>query len=140
MGWIVFIIVLIIFWNIILYISDKTFSIGNFFTGILGAAFVWFALLFFSVIITSCCPRTLKTVDYEPFSMGSTYITDNHCCINKEDNLKIIEIEKINVTLDVDKPVVKEHCMTAPKWITAIYPSAFFEYTEYELVIPLTAD
>lgn len=140
MGWIIFIIVLIVLWNIILYISDKIFSIGNFFTGVLGAAFTWFALLFFSVIITSCYPRTFQTIDYESLSMGSTYITDNHCCINKDEKLKIVEIDEVNLSLDSYKPIVKEHCITAPKWITAIYPSAFFEYTEYELVVPLTAD
>lgn len=141
MGWFIFIIVLIVLWNVILYIGDdKNFSIGDFFAGVLCAAATWFVLLFISVIVTSCCPRTFKTIVYEPLSLGSTYIIDNHCCINKEDKLKIIEAEEIDVTLEVDKPIVKEHYITAPKWVTAIYPSAFFEYTEYELVIPLTAD
>lgn len=140
MGWIIFIIVLIIFWNIILYISDNTFSIGKFFAGVFFAASTWLALLFISIIIAFCCPRTPQTINYEPLSMGSTYIIDNHCCINKEDKLKVIEVEEINVALDIDKPTIKEHYITAPKWITAIYHSALFEYIEYELVVPLTAD
>ena len=140
MGWIIFIIVLIVLWNIIFYISDYTFVIEDFFTGVLFAALSWFALLLFSVLITSAYSRTLQTIDYEPVSIGPAYVTDNHCCIIKEDKFEVVEIEKTNVTLDADKPIVREHLLTAPKWITAIYPSIMFEYTEYELIIPLTAD
>lgn len=140
MGWIIFIISLIVLWIGFFTIQEREFSNCSFWEGIFAAAISWFALLLFSILITSAYSRTIQTIVYEPFSMGPTYVIDNHCCINKEDKLKVIEVEEISVTLEVDKPIVREHLLTAPKWITAIYPSAFFEYTEYELVIPLTAD
>lgn len=140
MGWIIFIIGLIVLWIGFFTIQERGFSNCSFWEGIFSAVLSWLALLLFSVLITSAYSRTIQTIDYEPVSIGPAYITDNHCCIIKEDKFEVVEIEKTNVTLDADKPIVREHLLTAPKWITAIYPSTLFEYTEYELIIPLTAD
>ena len=140
MGWIIFIISLIVLWIGFFTAQEGDFSNYSFWEGIIAAAISWFALLFFSLIMTSAYSRTIQTIDYEPVSIGPAYITDNYCCIIKEDKFEVVEIEKTNVTLDADKPIVREHLLTAPKWIIAIYPSTLFEYTEYELIIPLTAD
>ena len=140
MGWIIFIFSLIILWISFFAISERRFSKYSFWEGILAAALSWFVLLLISLLATASFPRIIHTVDYEPLSMGLTYITDNHCCINKDEKLKIVEIDETNISLDNHKPVIKEHLLTAPKWVTAIYPSTFFEYTEYELIIPLAAD
>ena len=140
MGWIIFIISLIVLWIGFFTIQERGFSNYSFWDGIIAAAFSWVALLLFSLLITSAYSRVIQTIEYEPLSMGSTYITDNHCCINKDEKLKIVEIDEVNLSLDSHKPVIKEHLLIAPKWITAIYPSTLFEYTEYELIIPLTAD
>lgn len=140
MSYILFALGLIVLWIGFFTIYERHFSRYCFWEGIIAAALSWFVLLLFSVLITSAYSRVIQTTEYEPLSMGSTYITDNHCCINKDEKLKIVEIDEVNLSLDNHKPVIKEHLLTAPKWITAIYPSAFFEYTEYELIIPLTAD
>lgn len=140
MGWIIFIISLIVLWIGFFTIQERGFSNCSFWEGIFSAVLSWLALLLFSGLIASAYSRTIQTIDYEPVSIGPAYITDNHCCIIKEDKFEVVEIEKTNVTLDADKPIVREHLLTAPKWITAIYPSIMFEYTEYELIIPLTAD
>ena len=140
MCWIIFIISLIVLWIGFFTIQEREFSNCSFWEGIFAAAISWFALLLFSILITSAYSRTIQTIDYEPVSIGPAYVTDNHCCIIKEDKFEVVEIEKTNVTLDADKPIVREHLLTAPKWITVIYPSTLFEYTEYELIVPLTAD
>ena len=140
MGWIIFIISLIVLWIGFFTTQEGDFSNYSFWEGIFSAVLSWLALLLFSILITSAYSRTIQTIDYEPVSIGPAYVTDNHCCIIKEDKFEVVEIEKTNVTLDADKPIVREHLLTAPKWITAIYPSTLFEYTEYELIIPLTAD
>lgn len=140
MGWIIFIISLIVLWIGFFTIQERDFSNCSFWEGIIAAALSWFALLLFSVLITSAYSRTLQTIDYEPVSIGPAYITDNHCCIVKEDKFEVIKVDEVNLSLDSHKPVIKEHLLTAPKWITAIYPSTLFEYTEYELIIPLTVD
>ena len=140
MGWIIFIIGLIVLWIGFFTIQERGFSNCSFWEGIISAVLSWFALLLFSILITSAYSRTIQTIDYEPVSIGPAYVTDNHCCIIKEDKFEVVEIEKTNVTLDADKPIVREHLLTAPKWITVIYPSTLFEYTEYELIIPLTAN
>ena len=140
MGWIIFILSLIVLWIGFFTIQERRFSSCSFWEGVIAAALSWTVLLAISILISSCCPRISQTIEYEPLSMGSTYITDNHCCINKDEKLKIIEIDEVDLSLDNHKPVIKERLLTAPKWITAIYPSIIFEYTEYELIIPLTAD
>ena len=140
MSYILFILGLIVLWMGFFTIQERCFSRYSFWEGIIAAALSWFTLLFFSLIITSSYSRIIQTTEYEPLSMGSTYITDNHCCINKDEKLKIVEINEVDLSLDNHKPVIKEHLLTAPKWITTIYPSTLFEYTEYELIIPLTAD
>ena len=140
MGWIIFIISLIVLWIGFFTIQEGDFSNCSFWEGIFVAAISWFALLLFSLIITSAYSRTIQTIDYEPVSIGPAYVTDNHCCIIKEDKFEVVEINEVNLSLDSYKPIIKEHLLTAPKWITVIYPSTLFEYTEYELIIPLTAD
>lgn len=140
MSYILFALGLIVLWISFFVIQEKRFSRYSFWEGIIAAALSWFVLLLFSLIITSACSRVIQTIEYEPLSMGSTYITDNHCCINKDEKLEVVEINEVDLSLDNHNPVIKEHLLTAPKWITAIYPSTFFEYTEHELIIPLAAD
>ena len=135
MGWIIFAIALICFWVIFCIINKEPAWVG-----LCIATIVWCLLTFASAIITSVYPRVDYIVEYTPISIGDSYIIEDSCCIYKDKEKIMVSIDRCIPSVDIEKPAVREIHLAAPKWITAIYPSILFEYTEYELVIPLTAD